>query len=821
MKKSLKIIELFSGVRSQTKALQRLNIKHEVIGVSEIDKYAVKSAEAIYGPVHNFGDITKIEKLPYCDLLTYSFPCFIEGTKVLTYGGFKNIEEINCGDMVLTHKNRYKKVIKPMINQADKIYKLSTMCSDDLFVTEEHPFLVREKYKEWDNESRVYKRKFKIPKWIKVKDLNKDFYVGIAINQEGKLPTWEGSTFKWSGERKDRHSNVLSEKFRINEFWWLIGRYLGDGWIRSQGEIIICCEKSETTEITEKLEILDFNYCLVEEETVNKIHISFKEIGEYVEQFGRGAKNKHLTGDIFNLPKNLLESFIEGYMSADGCFTQGVNKATSISNELIYGIGQCVAKVYQRPFSIYKTTRPKNCVIENRIVNQNDTYQITWKNESNVQDKSFYEEGYIWCPINKVEKLNYEGAVYNFEVEEDNSYVVQNIIVHNCQDISVAGKQAGIKEGTRSGLLFEVERLLEGMEERPKYLLLENVKNLVGKQHKADFDRWLDRLEEFGYRNYWKVLNAKDYGIPQNRERVFVVSIRKDLEIGFDFPIAFTNGNIITYTLQKQVRKRKNTCDIEELKKLLKNSKTESGMTINQISEILEEKKTLVEHWFRNDDCFSVPESENWFKLKEVLKIGTEKFDNFITEFEIVDGVYEKANRVYGLDGISPTLTTVGVPDVILYEFPEKQELKLKLKDILKDVVDEKFYINQEKTEKLIETLKDKDILNDDKEIKQVGMLDIKGNEQIRRVYADEGISPTLNTMQGGNRQPKILQENYRIRKLTPIECWRLMGFDDEDFEKAKAAGVSNSQLYKQAGNSIVVNVLEAIFKNLFKPEGG
>ena len=109
-----------------------------------------------------------------------------------------------------------------MINQADKIYKLSTMCSDDLFVTEEHPFLVREKYKEWDNESRVYKRKFKIPKWIKVKDLNKDFYVGIAINQEGKLPTWEGSTFKWNDERKDRHSNVLSEKFRINEFYRLL-----------------------------------------------------------------------------------------------------------------------------------------------------------------------------------------------------------------------------------------------------------------------------------------------------------------------------------------------------------------------------------------------------------------------------------------------------------------------------------------------------------------------------------------------------------------------------------------------------------------------
>jgi DNA (cytosine-5)-methyltransferase 1 len=314
--------------------------------------------------------------------------------------------------------------------------------------------------------------------------------------------------------------------------------------------------------------------------------------------------------------------------------------------------------------------------------------------------------------ITKIEKLPYcDLLTYSFP----------------CQDISVAGKQAGIAIGTRSGLLYEVERLLENMQEKPKYLLLENVKNLVGKGHKADFDKWLNKLEEMGYRNYWKVLNAKNYGIPQNRERVFVVSIRNDIEKEYEFPKAFDNG--------------------------------------------------------------------------------------------------------------------------------------IRLKDILENEVDEKFYINQEKTKKLIESLKDREASNtirvvggvsadercvpcitpdrlekrqngrrfkedgdpmftltsqDKHGILQVGMLDIKGNEQVRRVYADKGISPTLNTMQGGNRQPKILQENYRIRKLTPLECWRLMGFKDEQFYKAKSAGLSDNQLYKQAGNSIVVNVLEAIFKNLF-----
>lgn len=133
--------------------------------------------------------------------------------------------------------------------------------------------------------------------------------------------------------------------------------------------------------------------------------------------------------------------------------------------------------------------------------------------------------------------------------------------------------------------------------------------------------------------------------------------------------------------------------------------------------------------------------------------------------------------------------------------------------------------------------------------IKVVGRLDIKGQDQIKRVYEVGGVSPTLSTMGGGNRQPKVmivasrgrgsqniqhleprkdgmtntitsvqkdnyLQEGFRIRKLTPKECWRLMGFDDEDFEKAAKVN-SNTQLYKQAGNSIVVNVLEAVLKEL------
>lgn len=127
--------------------------------------------------------------------------------------------------------------------------------------------------------------------------------------------------------------------------------------------------------------------------------------------------------------------------------------------------------------------------------------------------------------ISKVEKLDYADLwTYGFP----------------CQDISVAGKQAGIIKGkTRSGLLYEVERLLaksvkDG--DSPKYLIMENVKALVGKKFIKDFEAWISRLCELGYETYWKVINAADYGIPQKRERVIAVSIRRDLHKSFEFP---------------------------------------------------------------------------------------------------------------------------------------------------------------------------------------------------------------------------------------------------------------------------------------------
>ena len=320
-----------------------------------------------------------------------------------------------------------------------------------------------------------------------------------------------------------------------------------------------------------------------------------------------------------------------------------------------------------------------------------------------------------------------------------------------CQDLSVAGKQKGLGEGTRSGLLYECEKVIEHC--RPKYLLLENVKNLVGKKFKADFDKWLEYLEGLGYTNYWKVLNAKNYGVPQNRERVFVVSILGEHE-PFEFPKPIPLDKCIADVLDDEVD----------------------------------------EKYYLSEDI------QKRFKITNQNKniIGTTKPD-----FRTIG----QRDLVYNKEGIMGALVAT--------DYKQPKQIA---------------------------------------EINQVGMLDIKGIEQVRRVYGDNGISPTLNTMQGGNRQPKIIEvertplkflnrngkktdgdytfcvdtchtggikEHYsngdfKIRKLTPRECFRLMGMRDDDIDKIQEAGISNSQQYKLAGNSIVVDVLETIFRNLF-----
>lgn len=315
-----------------------------------------------------------------------------------------------------------------------------------------------------------------------------------------------------------------------------------------------------------------------------------------------------------------------------------------------------------------------------------------------------------------------------------------------CQDISVAGKGMGLSKdsGTRSSLLWECHKIIAA--KRPKYLMMENVKNLVGKRNLPDFQSWINELRELGYNNYYKVINAKDCGVPQNRERVFCVSIRRDADEGtFRFNEPFDNGVRLKDLLEDEVEEKFYIAD-EKVEKPLEQLKSKN----QEISYCVD---------------------ANYYK-------GTTP-EQFL----------EKSRR-----------QLVAVPCLT----PDRIEKRQNGRRFKEDGEPMFTLTGQDRHGVLVN------------ECKRLGNVygEQFGTGYAGNVWDKEGISPTIMTMQGGGRQPHIFQE-YRIRKLTPKECFRLMGLTDEEIKKIQDAGISNSQQYKMAGNSIVVDQM-FFLKNLF-----
>ena len=378
-----------------------------------------------------------------------------------------------------------------------------------------------------------------------------------------------------------------------------------------------------------------------------------------------------------------------------------------------------------------------------------------------------------------------------------------------CQDISVAGKGSGLDEGsdTRSGLLWECQKVIYG--KRPKYLLLENVKNLVGKKHKHNFDKWLEWLEKQGYTNYHQILNAKDYGVPQNRERVFVVSILGHHE-PYEFPEPIELELRLKDVLEDEVDE-KFYLDNEKANKLIS--------TVASKHEINEPTPT--------DGGLKKP------KPRDVANTITARYDAGVSnqqsmgtmviepKAERIGGIFDKdgtkhqAGAVWDKNQLSPTLDTMQggwrQPSVVVGASrgrnPENPSDRT-----VGGPTEQRLEINKQGTSNTITTVQ-----KDNYVLEGIDVHPFSKKLEFRD-YKQKEISPCL--LATDYKAPKTILESQtnslRIRKLTPKETWRLMGFSDDDFHKAEEVN-SNSQLYKQAGNSIVVDVLEGIFKQLLE----
>lgn len=377
-----------------------------------------------------------------------------------------------------------------------------------------------------------------------------------------------------------------------------------------------------------------------------------------------------------------------------------------------------------------------------------------------------------------------------------------------CQDISVAGKQKGIIAGeTRSGLYYEGLRILKA--KLPKYSIIENVKNLTGKKFKEQFDGILKDLESLGYKNYWKVLNAKDYGIPQNRERVFIISIRGEHEL-FEWPLPFDNGLRLKDMLENEVDERYyiNSSKVKNLlSKLDWNNKEKQcvDMTINnpKFKDIGNCIKARYDAGIVNQKSEGIGVVESNVLRYERTEYGKRirrQYENRDIE-EKIGNMREPKIRT---DGICNTLSTVQKDNMLAIPCltPDRLEKRQNGRRF-KENGEPMFTLTGQDRHGILE------------KIGHVG-----NGSQGNRVYSADGIASTQCGTAGGlGAKTGLYLVNYRIRKLTPKECWRLMGFTDADIDKCITAGISNSQLYKMAGNSIVVNVLESIYKQLLKEE--
>lgn len=910
----LRVVTLCSGYDSQCMALERLKsdfpgFDYDCIAWAEIDRYAIQAHDAVFPQYRdrNMGDITSCDWSKVAqpvDMLVYSTPCFPSGTLVLTDDGYKPIEDICENDLVLTHANRFMRVVKSMSRKyCGSVYNLTSPIFNDLTCTENHPLYVRRMYRTGHKAVRTFGE----PEWMSPRQMMSDlvsdrkpstkrYYIGYAVNREERIPEWDGSTDNRWGHH--RHINKLAGCLDKPDFWYVMGRYVGDGWKResnSGSSVIICCGGRKEDELKEALDRLGWHFNVSEERTVRKYHIHMNELYDFVGRYGYYAHGKKIDAETMCLPAELLRSFVGGLIDSDGHVADGIYKISSVSPVLIYGLGQCVAKAYHRPFSIYKTLRPEKTMIEGRLVSQRDSWTISWKMQTDIQDKSFYEDGYVWAPINRLEWQGKRCEVYNMEVEEDSSYTANGAIAHNCTSISNAGKQEGLKKGsgTASSIIWSVLNAIDVL--KPKYLLMENVKALVSKKFMPDFREWYNELASRGYQNFWKVLNAKHYGIPQNRERVFMVSIL-DGDASFHFPEPFPLERRLKDILEEDVDERYYLSD-KCVKGFMEHNRRHQekgtgilcrpksgediGNAVRANGAICPTDNVIMEPVIaasqgRNPQNHS--DRTAGCPTEQRLEIGGD-ISNTVTTVEKdclvvmpiclnpkVDGKQPSLeHRVYDCGGNSTAVTTGFMPNIAVPAVltTERTEYARKIR---KEYERGKFHMKRKEMKQFvprkdgisntITTIESDNLLiepfNADRdgatEVIQIGnILEEKGfsNPQRGCIYSADGISPTINTMQGGGSEPKIIQmgrgknkggehklcptisssgfeynnmlvNGFRIRKLTEREVFRLMDVSEEDIDRIQKAGISRSQQYKMAGNSIVVACLYHIFRKLF-----
>ena len=395
-----------------------------------------------------------------------------------------------------------------------------------------------------------------------------------------------------------------------------------------------------------------------------------------------------------------------------------------------------------------------------------------------------------FCEIDKYARASYK-AIHNTEgeIELHDITAVSDESIRGfgsvdvicggfpCQAFSIAGHRRGF-EDTRGTLFFEICRFASIL--RPKYLFLENVRGLLNHDGGATFETIIRTLDGLGYDVEWQVLNSKNFGVPQNRERVFIIGHLRGQRTRNVFPIG-----------RESEQSDRQQSKIE----IVGNTKNPNGTSQGTGSVVYDSNGligTLCARYYKEPKQVAIPvltpdraekrqngrrfktDGEPMFTLTAQDRHGV-VVGNEIKKFGTIQPNFNQSGVVYETDGISPTIRAYQGGGL---------EPKIRVKEATSQG-----YAEAE--------------IGDSVSLSHP-------NSKTRRGRVGKQIANTLLT---GESQG-VVEPDYRIRKLTPRECWRLQGFPDWAFDKAQEVN-SNSQLYKQAGNSVTVNVIAAIAKEL------
>lgn len=887
----MKFIDFFAGIGGFRRGMELAG--HECVGFCEFDKFATASytsmhlltqeqrefldkmplkqrqKEILKEEYRNgewyANDIRRVYAgdIPKADCWCFGFPCFVRGTYILTEKGYIPIENVSVGDRVLTHKGRWKTVTSVMQRDNARIWNVNGFGILPTGTTAEHPYYV----------TRVSEPiEFK-----PVKELNDSYYSTMVL--------------------PDEEPNKYSK-----EIWWIIGRYIADGWrVRRQdrprgGKIVFAVSDKKREEFEHRLSEANLHGTYTEERTCGKYHVCNNQLYEYLGIFGEYAYEKRIPREALCLPREKAEYFYNGYMSGDG--RNDKEEATSTSAAVILGMCIIAQRLGKPVPAVYYTKRDSKCTIEGRECKQRDTCTFRISNKS---VKGYYRGRYVCRKLYQPTESDQYETVYNLSVEEDESYIANGAIVHNCQDISVAGKQVGF-QGNRSSLFFRVMYLIGQLkeEDKPTYLFIENVKNLLSVNGGWDFARLLIEMEQGGYDAEWQVLNSKDFGVPQNRERCFIIGHLRGRGSAEVFPVERAGREDSIQIIGRRDGYRRNTqifaqdgiaealstcqggvrehhtalpCFIDlcyqgsqmtdtarclkarYYKGVANRAGQDSGIAIKVIGEVNSSQDGKVLGIDRITNCHSAGHGNN---PKIVLLAPTpdrvEKRQNgrrfkdngepmfTLTRADIHGVAIEPTGFNCMPDGTCRTLKNQyqknsGV-NFACQTDRGATAVAVKIKNIAASTIRKVVPRNrvpilrgQSQENNLDICVKVAEVTKQGYSKCRVGVVDSVNlsnlGSKTRRGRVGKEIVNTLDTScnQGIFVQVSeeltvyaVWYEKYQcyiaIRKLTPKECFRLQGWTDEYFEKAAFVN-SDSQLYKQAGNGVTVNVIEAIAKQL------